>query len=57
MKLKKTFNFKKENKMKKIISILLISMMVMSSIIPANAATYTTGATVGTVVTKTPTNV
>ena len=43
--------------MKKIISILLISMMVMSSIIPANAAKYVTGATVGTVISKTPNNV
>lgn len=43
--------------MKKIISVLLIVMMITSSIMPVSAATYTTGAIVGTVVSKTPTNV
>lgn len=43
--------------MKKFISILLIAMMVTSSIIPTSAAKYVTGATVGSVISKTPTNV
>ena len=43
--------------MKKIISVLLIVMMIASSIMPVSAATYTTGAVVGTVVSKTPTNI
>lgn len=43
--------------MKKIISVLLIVMMITSSIMPVSAATYTTGAVVGTVVSKTPTNI
>lgn len=43
--------------MKKIISVLLIAMMITTSIVPVSAATYTTGAVVGTIVSKTPTNV
>ena len=43
--------------MKKILSLLFISIFTISSMVPSNAATYVQGAQVGTIVTKTPTNV
>ena len=43
--------------MKKITSLLLVLVFVLSSIITTSAATYIEGAQVGTIVTKTPTNV